>query len=157
VTDLLTIFRSFPYIDHSIWGCIVFSHPLGRPFFLNESSQKLVTFHSSSCDGFSHSHPPRKDFHSSTSPSGDQMQFISKQSNTFGYFLPGLNPQSLSRFSRIFSRRWKERRLILRTPNLTGLEGLCGEFGFTEFSEFRPSMRLKEAEDADVLRANCGT
>jgi hypothetical protein len=36
--------------------------------------------------------------------------------------------------------------------NLTGLEQLCGEFGFSDFagklSEFRPSMSFKETEDA---------
>jgi uncharacterized coiled-coil protein SlyX len=38
--------------------------------------------------------------------------------------------------------------------NLTGLEGLCGEFGFTELtgklSEFRSSTNFREAKDADA-------
>jgi hypothetical protein len=42
----------------------------------------------------------------------------------------------------------------ITSTNLTGLEGLCGEFGFTELtgklSEFRSSTGFKEAEDADA-------
>jgi hypothetical protein len=38
--------------------------------------------------------------------------------------------------------------------NLTGLEGLCGELGFTDFagklSEFRSSTSVKEVKDADA-------
>jgi hypothetical protein len=42
----------------------------------------------------------------------------------------------------------------ITATNLTGLDQLCGEFGFSELtgklSEFCPSLSFKEGEDADA-------
>jgi hypothetical protein len=106
-------------------------------------------------DGFSDSPPSRRNVHNSGSPSDKQMQFISKQSTTFGFSLS----DSISCFSLHFpgvSFPLQGNAINITDTNFTELHRLCEEFDFTEFavklSEFRPSMDFSEgeAEDADA-------
>jgi hypothetical protein len=84
-----------------------------------------------------------KQLHNSDSPRDDQIQFISEQSNTFGFSLSG----SISCFVLHFQR------VYLRT-NYTELHRLGNEFCFSELSakpsEFPPSMNFTEAEAEDA-------
>jgi hypothetical protein len=97
-----------------------------------------------------HSRPHRRNGTNSDCPSDEQMQFISNESNTFGFSLPGsISCFSLSIFQEMISIL--ERNAITITDtNFTELDRLCKRFDFSQlaakFSEFRSSMDFKEGK-----------
>jgi hypothetical protein len=118
----------------------VFSHPFDQPFYLKGSSEQIVTFHSPSC---------------SVSPGGSPNAIYLKTIQSIWLLLPGVSifSHSLSVFQDFLSLL-EGNTINVTDTNLTGLEGLCGEFGFTEFpakvSEFHSSTSFKASEDADA-------
>jgi hypothetical protein len=83
------------------------------------------------------------------------MQFISTESNTFGFSLSGSIFYFSLAFPGIYLRIGRDWNAIKITDtNYTELEQFCEDFGFMELaaklSEFRPLMDFKESEDADA-------
>jgi hypothetical protein len=103
-----------------------------------------------------YSPPSRRNFQNSGSPNDEQVQFISKRFNTFGFSLSGsIFCFSLSIFQEFLSAFDGKPSKITDT-NFTELDRLCKEFGFSELaaklSDFHPSIDFKkeETEDADA-------